>query len=54
MRFPKGFGKTYFSLAAIQAYVSMQKIIAIIASVFTLYTKPLRITINSPPPSLQS
>ena len=49
MRFPKGFGKSYFSLMAIQAYVSFQKIIALSASLQTLNGKPLRIKINSPP-----
>ena len=49
MRFPKGFGKNYFSLAAIQAYVSLQKIVALGASLQTLSGKPLRIKINSPP-----
>jgi len=46
---PKGFGKNYFTLAAIQAYISMQKIIALCASASTLNSKPLRIKINSPP-----
>jgi len=46
---PKGFGKNYFSLAAIQAHVSQQKIVALGASTSTLSGKPLRIKINSPP-----
>ncbi len=46
---PKGFGKNYFSLAAIQAYVSLCKIIAVCSSTLTLGGKPLRIKINSPP-----
>lgn len=46
---PKGFGKSYFSLAAIQAYISMQKIIALGASALTLSGKPLTLQINSPP-----
>jgi hypothetical protein len=46
---PKGFGKNYFSLAAIQAYISMQKIVAQSSSVCTLDGKPLKIKINSPP-----
>ncbi len=46
---PKGFGKNYFSLAAIQAYISMQKIIALGASALSLSGKPLRLSINSPP-----
>jgi len=45
----KGFGKNYFSLAAIQAFVSQQKIIALCASTSTLDAKPLKIKINSPP-----
>ncbi len=48
---PKGFGKKYFSLAAIQAHVSQQKIVALCASSSTLSGKPLRIKINSPPSS---
>ncbi len=48
---PKGFGKSYFSLAAIQAYISLQKISALSVSVCTLDGKPLRIKINSPPAS---
>jgi len=46
---PKGFGKNYFSLAAIQAHVSQQKIIALYSSTLTLNGKPLHIKINSPP-----
>lgn len=46
---PKGFGKKYFSLAAIQAYISLQKISASSVSVCTLDGKPLRLKINSPP-----
>jgi hypothetical protein len=49
MHFPKGFGKKYFSLAAIQAYVSLKKIAALSTSTSTLNGKPLRIKINSPP-----
>lgn len=45
----KGFGKNYFSLAAIQAYVSAQKIIALVSSVNTCDSKPLKLKINSPP-----
>ncbi len=50
MQLPKGFGKNYFNLAAIQAYMSLKKIMALSASVCTLTTKPLRIVITSPPP----
>ncbi len=46
---PKGFGKNYFSLAAIQAYISMQKIVALYSSTLTLNGKPLTIKIASPP-----
>ncbi|MCW8894603.1 MAG: hypothetical protein OQK48_08925 [Sulfurimonas sp.] len=46
---PKGFGKRYFSLAAIQAYISLQKISAASVSVCTLDGKPLKIANNSPP-----
>ncbi|MCD6172573.1 MAG: hypothetical protein J7J96_02155 [Sulfurimonas sp.] len=46
---PKGFGKNYFTLAAIQAYISMQKIIALYSSALTLSGKPLTLQINSPP-----
>jgi hypothetical protein len=46
---PKGFGKNYFSLAAIQAHVSQQKIVAMFASTSTLSGKPLTIKITSPP-----
>jgi len=50
---PKGFGKSYFTLAAIQAYISMQKLFALYASAATLSGKPLKVKINSPPsPSL--
>jgi len=48
---PKGFGKSYFSLVAIQAYASLKKISALSISVSTLDGKPLRIKINSPPSS---
>ena len=48
---PKGFGKGYFTLAAIQAYMSMQKIIAQFSSALTLSGKPLTLKINSPPAS---
>jgi len=46
---PLGFGKNYFSLAAIQAHVSQQKIVALCASSSTLGGKPLTIKITSPP-----
>ncbi|MFT5835747.1 MAG: hypothetical protein ACI9RG_000640 [Sulfurimonas sp.] len=46
---PKGFGKNYFSLAAIQAYVSQQKIVSSCSSSSTLSGKPLTIKIASPP-----
>lgn len=46
---PKGFGKGYFTLAAIQAFVSQLKIIALSNSVSTLSGKPLTIKIASPP-----
>ncbi|MFT7860789.1 MAG: hypothetical protein ABXS93_07615 [Sulfurimonas sp.] len=46
---PRGFGKNYFSLAAIQAYISQLKIIALVSSVCTLSGKPLRVCIASPP-----
>ncbi|MDA3907874.1 MAG: hypothetical protein PF437_02180, partial [Sulfurimonas sp.] len=46
---PKGFGKNYFSLAAIQAHVSQQKVVAMCASTSTLSGKPLTIKIASPP-----
>jgi len=49
MRLPRGFGKGYFTLAAIQAYISMQKIIALFSSTLTLSGKPLTIKITSPP-----
>jgi hypothetical protein len=48
---PKGFGKNYFSLAAIQAYISLEKIIALVSAVCTLDGKPLTLKINSPPAS---
>jgi len=48
---PKGFGKGYFTLAAIQAFVSMQRIIALFSSTLTLSGKPLTLQINSPPAS---
>ncbi|WP_207561712.1 hypothetical protein [Sulfurimonas aquatica] len=51
MQVPKGFGKNYFSLAAIQAYISLKKIFALSSSVCTLDGKPLRLQINSPPSS---
>lgn len=51
LNIPKGFGKNYFSLAAIQAYASLKKISVLSISVTTLTTKPLLITINSPPTS---
>ena len=46
---PKGFGKNYFSLAAIQAYVSQQKITAMVSASTTRSGKPLTIKIASPP-----
>lgn len=46
---PKGFGRNYFTLAAIQAYISQLKIIALVSSICTLSGKPLRIQIASPP-----
>ncbi|MEA2074079.1 MAG: hypothetical protein U9O86_10915 [Campylobacterota bacterium] len=51
MHIPKGFGKNYFSLAAIQAYISLTKIVALGASLSTLSGKPLTIKIASPPAS---
>jgi hypothetical protein len=45
----RGFGKNYFSLVAIQAYVSLQKVAALSTSVSTLSGKPLTIKVNSPP-----
>ena len=51
MHIPKGFGKNYFSLAAIQAYISLLKIVALGSSVCTLSGKPLTIKIASPPSS---
>ncbi len=45
----KGFGKVYFSLVAIQAFVSTMKIIAKFSAVATCDGKPLLIKINSPP-----
>ena len=48
---PKGFGKHYFSLAAIQAYISLQKISASCVSICTLDGRPLTIKIASPPSS---
>jgi hypothetical protein len=49
VKLPLGFGKNYFCLAAIQAYVSTLKIFAIASSVCTLDGKPLKLKINSPP-----
>jgi len=48
---PKGFGKGYFTLAAIQAFISMAKIFALFSSTLTLSGKPLTLQINSPPSS---
>jgi len=48
---PKGFGKNYFSLAAIQAYISLQKIVSLSSAICTLNGKPLTIKIASPPAS---
>ena len=47
----RGFGRNYFSLIAIQAYVSLQKVAALSTSVSTLNGKPLSIKITSPPAS---
>jgi len=47
----RGFGRNYFSLIAIQAYVSLQKVAALSTSVSTLSGKPLTIKITSPPAS---
>lgn len=49
MHTPKGFGRNYFTLVAMQAYISFLKIIALIASLGTLHGKPLTIKIASPP-----
>ncbi|WP_457749712.1 hypothetical protein [Sulfurimonas sp.] len=49
MHTPRGFGKNYFSLAAIQAYISLTKIVALSSSVCTLSGKPLVIKSTSPP-----
>jgi hypothetical protein len=46
---PKGFGKRYFSLAAIQAYISLQKISAASVSISMLEGKHLTVKNNSPP-----
>ncbi|MBN2816329.1 MAG: hypothetical protein JXQ67_06565 [Campylobacterales bacterium] len=51
MHTPKGFGRNYFTLAAIQAYISQLKIVALGASLRTLNGKPLTIKIASPPQS---
>ncbi|WP_297442688.1 hypothetical protein [Sulfurimonas sp.] len=51
MKLPLGFGKNYFCLAAIQAYISLVKIIALSSAIITLDGKPLRLKINSPPSS---
>jgi len=48
---PKGFGRNYFSLAAIQAYISLEKIVSLSVSLSTLSGKPLTIKIASPPAS---
>lgn len=48
---PKGFGSYYFSLAAIQAHSSEQKLVAMFASASTLDGRPLTIKITSPPAS---
>ncbi len=48
---PKGFGKHYFSLVAIQAYISLQKISASSVSIYALDGRPLTIKIASPPSS---
>jgi len=48
---PKGFRRYYFSLAAIQAHSSEQKLIAMFASASALDGKPLTIKITSPPAS---
>ena len=54
MHIPKGFGKNYFSLAAIQAYISLKKMISAISSICTLSGIPLRLQINSPPISSET
>ena len=42
---PKGFGRNYFSLAVIQAYISLKKIMALSSSVCTpVYFNKLIIT----------
>jgi hypothetical protein len=46
---PKGFGKNYFTLAAIQACISIQKITALYNCITMLAGKPLKLKINSPP-----
>jgi len=51
VKLPLGFGKNYFCLAAIQAYISLVKIIALSSAIVTLDGKPLRLKINSPPAS---
>jgi len=47
----KGFGRSYFSLVAIQAYVSTMKLIALFSAVATCDGRPLTLKINSPPSS---
>ena len=49
MHIPKGFGRTYFSLQAIQAYVSLLKIFAILSAVSFLDSTPHTLKNNSPP-----
>ncbi len=52
MHIPKGFGRDYFTLAAMQAYSSWKKIAALFSAVFALDGKPpLKTKINSPPVS---
>ena len=46
----KGFGKNYFSLVAIQAYVSTIKLIALFSVIANICNnRPLVLKINSPP-----
>jgi len=45
----RGFGRNYFSLIAIQAYVSLQKVATLSNSISTLSGKPLTIKNTSPP-----
>jgi hypothetical protein len=45
----KGFGKNYFSLMAIQAYVSTEKLTALFSTIASCSGSPLRVSINAPP-----